>query len=247
MMAMNEAKAKEMVDYVFKDVFGRENPFTMGEFRRRFAFGIDLPGRVKDSLTGADTWLVSKGGGKVISADTAFERAKKGRWMSPQRQIRSMEDIKKYWKDINYMIGEKNLGSIEVAESDLTYSSSKVYRSYRTWQSQDIAFSNAISHSRYLVASFDNAACTSGIRMFHCTFCSSGFAINWSKKVSKSMFVNGCTDLHECLFCSNIASKRYCVANMQFAKERYLEIKNTVVDWVVENFGKGRGQDLLTV
>jgi hypothetical protein len=245
-MNMNEDKAKAIVDYVFKDVFSRDNPFSMEEFRKRFAFDIDLPKKTKDVLSGNDTWLVSKKYDRVISAETAFARSKKEGWMLPQRQIRSMDDIKKYWDGINYKMGDKNLGSTEVEESDLTYSSTNIYRSYRSWQSQDVVFSSAISHSKYIVAGLDDAACTSGIRMFHSTFCSSGFAVVWSKKVSKSMFVNGCIDLHECLFCSNIESKSYCVANMQFTKERYFEIKEMVIDWIVENFGKEGQQDLLT-
>lgn len=244
---MDGIKAKELVDYVFLDVFGRKNPFSLEEVMKRFAFDIDLPVKVKDVLTGEDTWLLSKKYDKVISSETAYAKTNKNGWMAPARSINSMDGIRKRWDTIDYKLGEKNLGSTNVAEADLSYSSSNVYRSYRTWQSQDVVFSNSISHSRYMVAGYDNAGCTSGIRMLHSTFCSSGFAVVWSKKVSKCMFVNGCIDLHECMFCSNIESKKYCVANMQFTKERYFEIKEMVVDWVLENFGKDGEQGILTV
>ncbi|VVB77283.1 Uncharacterised protein [uncultured archaeon] len=244
---MDETRAKKIIDYTFRDVFGKENPFTMGEFRKRFAYDIDLPKKAKDVMTGSDAWIVSKKRDRIISSATAFEKSKNNSWMLPSGRIESMSDIRKFWERIYYNIADRTLGSKDVSESDLTYDSSNIYGSYRTFQSQDIVFSHSTAHSRYVVASYDNAGCTSGIRMFYGTFCSSSFAVDWSKKVSKCMFVSGCVDLHECLFCSNIESKSYCVANMQFTKDKYLKIKDMVVEWVLENFGTDGGKDILSM
>ena len=39
---MDENKAKQITDYVFKDVFGVGNPFSLEEIRKRFASGPSL-------------------------------------------------------------------------------------------------------------------------------------------------------------------------------------------------------------
>lgn len=34
-------------------------------------------------------------------------------------------------------------------------------------------------------------------------------------------------------FCSHIANKKYCIANMQFEEEEYFEIKKTIISWIL--------------
>jgi hypothetical protein len=215
---MNEIKAKEIVDYTFKDIFGIDNPFSLKEIEERFAFDIDLPNKVKDSFTGKYTWARFDKHDKFVSKETMLELAKKNYWAKSKKQIKSMDDLIKYWSEIDYTIGERNNDSKEVSESDLIYESSNIFRSMRVYGSQNIIFSNDISNSKYIIAGFDDITCTSGIRVFYNIFCSSSFAVSWSKKISKCMFVTGSVDLHECMFCANLASKKYCIANMQFTK-----------------------------
>lgn len=52
--------------------------------------------------------------------------------------------------------------------------------------------------------------------------------------ISNSLFIQDSNSLHECMFCSHIANKRYCIANMQFEKEEYFAIKKQVIDWIVK-------------
>ena len=233
-MFMDETKAKGIVDFTFKDVLGVGNPFTLDEIGKKLAFDINLPKRFKDKMSGKYIWTTYNPGREdLVSTETVMEQSKKNFWARPKRPIRSIEDIKKYWKEVAYFQADKNMESTDVAESDRVYQSSGIFRSSRIYGCQNVVFSEDISRSKYIVAGYDTTASTSGIRMFQSTFCSSGYEILWSKKVSKSMFINGSLDLYECLFCSNIESKRYCVANMQFTKEEYFEIKKIVVDWII--------------
>lgn len=54
---------------------------------------------------------------------------------------------------------------------------------------------------------------------------------HFSEYVLASQRSGSCT---YCMFCSHIANKRYCIANMQFEKEEYFAIKKQVVDWIVK-------------
>lgn len=144
-----------------------------------------------------------------------------------------MKDLLRSWKEVNYITSEKYINSKDISESDGIYGSLQVYRSSSIFDSKNIAFCYKIFDGSYLVASRDSSSCSLGIRVKESIYCSSGFEISWSSKVSRCMFVHDCFDLYECLFCSHIRSRKYCIANMQFDKDEYFRIKKMVVDWIL--------------
>jgi hypothetical protein len=241
---MDEAKAKHIVDYVFRDVFGVDNDLSLDEVRERFAFDLELPQKAKGALTGEEVWTISENKDRVIGRKAFMGLMKNGEWMTERKPIGSMGDLLRLWDGINYSQGNRSEDSTEVAESDNVYHSSSVYRSTETLHSQNIVFSNNNFGCDYLVASSDNSKCTLGVRVRKSVLCSSGFEISASNRVSKSMYVRGSTDLFECIFCSQLRSKRYCIANMQFEKDEYLKLKGMIVEWTLKNFSAKLKADL---
>lgn len=231
---MDDAKAKKICDYVFKDVFGRENPFYLDEIKKRFAFDIPLPRKVKCALSGKDTWTLLGEGDKIASQQAIIDQFKKDEWAKKKRPIDSIKDIFKYWNEINYTTGEKYINSKNIVNSEGIYGSLDVYNSNSVFNSKNIVFCQNIDDCNYGVALRNNASCVLGIRTRESKNCSSGFEVSWSEKVSKCMYVHDCVDLYECLFCSHIRSRKYCITNMQFGKEEYFRIKKMVIDWVLE-------------
>ena len=55
------------------------------------------------------------------------------------------------------------------------------------------------------------------------------------KEIANSFFIQDCSDLHECMFCSHISSKRFCIANMQFTEKEYYEIKKLIIEWIINS------------
>lgn len=231
---MDANKAKQIADSIFKDIFGTENPFPLSQLKEKFAFDIPFAKKVKCSLSGKPTWSFSSEGELIASQEAIANQFKKDEWMRKKRPINSIEDALRYWQEINYITGEKYINSKEVAESDSVYNSAYVYQSVSIFDSKNIIFSYKIFDSNYLLASRDNSSCTFGIRVKESIYCSSSFEVSWSAKISRSMFIHDCFDLYECLFCSHIRSKRYCVANMPFEKEEYFKIKKMVIEWVMK-------------
>lgn len=131
-------------------------------------------------------------------------------------------------------LSKKAKYSKEVAESDGIYNSAAVFQSVSVFDSKNIVYSYKIFDCNYMLASRDNSACTLGVRIKESVYCSSCFEVSWSNKVSRSMFIHDSFDLYECLFCSHLRSKKYCVANMQFEKEEYFRIKKLAIDWVLK-------------
>lgn len=232
---MDPNKVKNIVDYIFKDVFEVVNPYSLEKIREKFAFDIPRATKVKCTLSGEETWSFSAESEKITSQKAIAERFKKDEWMRKKQTINSIKDVLKYWQEINYITGEKYINSKDVAESDGVYNSAFVYQSVSVFDSKNILFSYKIFDCNYMMASRDNSSCTLGIRVKESIYCSSSFEISWSNKVSKSMFIHDCFDLYECLFCSHLRSKKYCIANMQFDKKEYLKIKKIVIDWVLGN------------
>lgn len=230
---MNTKIAKQIVDYAFKDVFQIDNPFSLEEFQKRFAIDIPKVSKVKCSMSGRETWAFASLGDKIASQAAIEERFGKDEWMQKNSPIKSLSDILKAWDKINYITSEKYINSSDVLASDGIYNSNNVYQSVSIFDSKNIAFSYKLFDSNYMLASRDNSSCTLGIRVKESIYCSSNFEVSWSNKVSKSMFIHDGYDLYECLFCSHIRSKKYCIANIQFEKEEYLRLKKEVIKWIL--------------
>lgn len=233
---MDEVQAEKIIDYVFKEVFGVDNPLIIEQAKEKFAYDIPLPQKVKCSLTGVDTWISFYKGEKIATIDAIAEQFNKNEWMREKRTVNSIEDTLSYWQEINYITAQKNINCKNVAQSDIIFGSSFVYRSNSVLDSKNIIFCYKVDDCNYMVASRDASSCTLGIRTKESIFCSSSFEVSWSSKVSKSMFIHDCYDLYECLFCSHLRSKRYCIANMQFGKEEYLKIKKTIIGWILNKY-----------
>lgn len=231
---MDVQNVKKISDYIFKDVFGVDNSFSLEELQKKFAIDIPSVQKIKCLLSKKDTWTFSATDEKIASQEAIAEQFKKDEWMKKKKSLDSMKDILNAWEEINYQTSEKYINSVDVAQSDGVYNSANVFHSVSIFDSKNIVFSYKIFDSNYMFASRDNSSCTLGIRMKESLFCSSGFEISWSNKVSKSMYIHDSFDLFECLFCSHIRTRKYCIANMQFEKEEYFKLKKKVVEWILK-------------
>lgn len=227
--------AKQIANYIFQEVFGIENPYPQDELQKKFAIDIPFTQKVTCALSKIDTWTISAKEEKIASQEAIEKRFKIDEWMRKRKTLSSIDDILQSWAEVNCITGEKYIDSQDVAFSDGIYNSSSVFQSVSIFDSKNIIFSYKIFDSNYLLASRDSSSCTLGIRMKENIFCSSGFEISWSNKVSKSMYIHDGFDLYECLFCSHLRTKKYCIANMQFEKEEYFRLKKEVVDWILND------------
>ncbi len=236
---MDEKTAKEIVNYAFKDIFGRDNPFSLDEIKERFAYGIELPRKVKDSMTGGDAWVVGNEDHKVINSTTFEELAKKDGWMKPKKEIKKLDDALKYWDDIAYFPVERLYkNATDCYGSDHVYASSQIYCSAKIEDSQKMVFCNHMINCKYQVASSYTYNSQTGLRNIDSNYSSANFAVVWCTKAAKCMYLSSCIDTYECILCANLVSKKYCIANMQFTKEEYMPIKEALIDWTIKNYDK---------
>lgn len=234
---MNQAQTQEILDKIVGRVFGFKNPFTLEQFMQRYAFDVKLPSQVNDSTTSEETWAQSVNPTKFITMDNAAKGIEgKSDWLMPKKPLSSIEDILGAWNEVNYTTTERHVDSLGVSECDNIYNSENVYRSQDVHASKNILFCDGIMmNGEFLAACQRSNSSSFSIRLEDSKDCSNSFSVSWSGKISNSMFIHDCFDLFECLFCSHIASKKFCIANIQFEEAEYRKLKDIIVRWILTN------------
>jgi hypothetical protein len=228
---MNPQVAKEILDKIIGQIFGYQNPLSLEQFMQKYAFDIRLPVQVTDSTTGQPTWAQSANPTRFITMDNAHKNLGDG--MLPKRPLGSIEDVLAAWGQINLTATERQIESLNLAESDNIYNSDTVYRSLDVTRSKNVLFCDGIQDSEFVAACTRSNTMTFCARIEDSKECSNSFSVSWSGKIVNSMFVHDSYDLYECLFCSHINSKKFCIANMQFEEAEYRQLKELVVRWVL--------------
>jgi hypothetical protein len=230
---MNAAKAKEILDKVVAQVFGYQNPFSLEQAMQKFAFDRRLPQQVYDSTTNQPTWAISPNPSKYMSIDNIVKRNESGDWERPKRALNTIDDILAAWSETNFVATERQVNSVNVAESDDITNSENVYRSFDIRNCKNILFTEGCQNSEFIVGGFAFGGCSFCIRVEESGDISNSFSVNWSNKVSNSFFMQGCNDCMDCMFCSHVSGKRFCIANMQFDEAEYNKLKTEVIKWIL--------------
>jgi hypothetical protein len=229
---MNDDAAKLILDKIVGQVFGYKNNFTLDQFISKFAFDIRLPQQVYDVSTNEPTWASSVNPTKFIKFENTHKKPE-DYYIRPKRPINSIQDILGYWNETNETSTERYLDSLNVSESDDVRHSENVYRSQNVESSKNILFTDGAYNSEFLAASQRSQASTFCIRLEDSGECANSFSVSWSNNVSNSIFVQDCSNMQDCMFCSHMNSRQFYIANMPFEKEEYIKIRDMVVRWVL--------------
>lgn len=232
---MNDNKALDIVNKIFRNIFDDDNNYTLDVLLEKFAFDVKLPKQVNDSITNEITWADAINSGRFITNKNMEKRDETQGWMLPKREINNLQELIDIWKTINLTTTERVYDSINVIKSDTIYRCENVYRSSDCSDSKNIIFCDSCGDSEFLLASQRSSVCNFCIRTDDSTNCSNSYNVICSNKISNSLFIQDCFDLYECMFCSHIASKRFCIANMQFDEDEYYEIKKAIVRWILRS------------
>lgn len=232
---MTTTEAQKMLDKIFGQIFGFQNPYSLEQFLQKHAFDVRLPLQVFDSTTGEETWAQSANPSKFVRFENTINNPNLvgNDWMLPKQSINSMEDILAIWNQINYTATERTIDSVNVHESDNIYESENVFRAQDISGSNNILFSDGVTKSEFVAASQRSSSLSYCIRTEDSKESSNSFAVSWSSRVQNSMFIHDARDLYECLFCSHLSSRKYCIANMQYEEKEYFRIKKMVIEWIL--------------
>ncbi len=232
---MNDTIALDIVNKIFHHVFEKDNKYSLEILLEKLAFDIKLPKQVNDSTTNEITWADSINSGKYITNSNMQKRDSTIGWMLDRREFNNLQELIEIWNSINLTTTERVYDSINVIKSDTIYRCENVYQCTGCSDSKNIIYCDSCGNSEYILASQRSGTCNFCIRTDDSKNCSNSYNIICSNKVSNSLFIQDCFNLYECMFCSHIANKRFCIANMQFEEEEYYEIKGSIVDWILNS------------
>ncbi|MDE5540050.1 MAG: hypothetical protein K2J20_06150 [Bacilli bacterium] len=232
---MNDNKAKEIVDKIFKEIFGEDNPYSIDDIRDKFAFDIRIPIEVRDTTTNEITYTSCINAKSFIKNENMEKRDATEGWMIPKVQVKNLQDILNIWNSINYTTTERIYDSDNVFGSDPIYRSNNVYRSTDCGDSSNLIFCDGIQQSSYVIASQRSVNLNYCLRVDDSNTCTNSYNVICSAKISNSLFIQDCSNLYECIFCSHISNKEYCIANMQFSEEEYFYLKGEIIKWILSS------------
>lgn len=233
---MNEKQCQNTINEIFMEIFGQKCSVNIEELLSECAFDIKLPNKVIDAVTSDETWASSINSNKYISQINMKKYDEYKGWMRNKKEINSIDDIIKNWDRINYTTTERVYDSINVSKSDTIYNCENIYRSQDCRNCKNVIFTDGCANSEYIIGCQRSSNCNYSIRVSDSNGCSSSYNVICSAKISNSFFIQDANSLHECMFCSHISNRRYCIANMQFDKEEYMAIKKEVIKWMLLQF-----------
>lgn len=232
---MNDLEAERVVNKIMNAVFKKDNSLTLEELKEKYAFDIKLPYPVKDSITSTITWASSPNSKKYITNKNMEIKEVKEGWMLPKKDIHNLNDLLEIWNSINFTTTERVYDSINISKSDTIYNCENLYHCNDCRELKNSIYCDSCGNSEYLLASQRSTSSFFSIRVDDSKDCSNSYNVICSSKIRNSLFIQDCYDLTECIFCSHISSKRYCIANMQFEEEEYFEIKKQIIEWIINS------------
>lgn len=227
---MNDKLAIDIINKIFKTIFEEANNYSLDEILEKFAFDLKLPKQVSDSTTNEITWADSINSGKFITLTNMELKDKTTGWMLPKTEINNLQELIDIWHTVNLTTTERVYDSINVIKSDTIYRCENIYRSTNCSDSKNLVYCDSCGSCEYLLASQRSGSSAFCIRCDDSKDCSNSYNVICSSKISNSLFIQDCFNLYECMFCSHIANKRYCIANMQFNEDEYFTIKKLLLN-----------------
>lgn len=232
---MKEENVEKEINLIFKNVFGKDNPYTLEEIRNQFAFDIRLPLEVHDSTTGEVTYASTANSTRFITNKNMMNRDDDKGWMLPKKQVTHLKELLDMWDSINLTTTERVYNSNNVSKSDPIYNSNNVYYCTDCSKVNYAFFSDGVSNSDHALASQRSTTINYSIRVDDSNTVTNSYNVICSSNISNSYFIQDCSDLFECIFCSHISNKEYCISNMQFTKEEYYFLKDKIIEWILTN------------
>lgn len=232
---MNEDKTNEIINKIFLNIFDQENHFSLKELKEKFAFDISLPRQVIDVTSNEITWTDSLNNTNFITNKNMLKHDQEQGWMLPKKNISNLSELLTIWQTINLTTTERVYDSINVVKSDTIYNCENIYQSTDCRFSNNLIFCDSCGNSSFLMASKRSNTCNFSIRCDDSKNCNNCYNIICSNQISNSFFIQDCSNLYECMFCSHIASKKFCIANMQFSESEYYIIKKQIMSWIINS------------
>lgn len=229
---MDEKYANQIINKCLSTIFNQKVSFSNDIVLSNFAFDIRLPKKVFDSITGQETWTSNINSNNFITQFNMENYDKENSWSLPKKQLKNLKEIINTWKKINYTTTERQYDCINVTQCDPIYKCENAFRCTDCRNSKNIVFCDGCGSCEFCIACQRSSTCNFCLRVDDSGNCTNSYNVICSNSISNSFFIQDCSKLHECVFCSHISNKKFCIANMQFDEKEYFFYKKYVINWI---------------
>ncbi len=199
-------------------------------FKKLFAQDILLPDRYTAQKGTGDIYCTPDYGYKhFISQEEIQKIVDVNNYVEPTTPLSSLSEVLTKMQNLAFFRGSKSINSDVVEESDNIYSSNYVLSSACLYSSQKMIYCYNMTASEYMLASKNSKESGFGIRIIDSGSITGSFDVSFSAKSAHSYFCHNCFDVRDCMFCFHLASKQYCIANMQYSQEDYEKLKKQIL------------------
>ncbi|MBX7138851.1 MAG: hypothetical protein K1X83_12820 [Oligoflexia bacterium] len=224
----------ELLNSIWRMIFpGQQLDLSISEFEAAYCADLPLP-LFTNSLWNTSAIAVSKPYGHAVSQSELEERSEELQDTPGASGMPLPELLNRAFGNLVFS-GDNHYNCEAVLRSDNIFKSREVYGSRSIHDSQKVIFSaNSIGLD-------SAAACDSSgysqfvIRAIDSINCSRCLDIYQSGRCSGCLFVSNCYDVHDCILCTNLRSKRFCIGNMQFSEEEYRDLRPQIEAALVFN------------
>lgn len=113
-----------------------------------------------------------------------------------------------------------------------------VKNSFDPFTTKNSAYNFGTMDSEALFGVYRTINSSFSIHCYQCSFMQRCFEMDCAKSCSDSMFCHNVESLSNCLFCFNVKSKRYAVGNVEIGKEKYLSLKQQLMERILPELEK---------
>ena len=200
---MNADEAKKILDKVVGQVFGYQNTLSLEQAIEKFAFDVRLPQQVYDSTDNSLTWAASTNPTRFVSMENARNNeASASEGLYAKQPINNLQELLEKWNAINYTTTEREIDSLNIAESDDIIKSENVFRSSGIQRSKNVLFSEDVHDSEFIVGGQRAGSNNFCIRIQDSGECSDSFEVSWSSRITNCMFIHDASDMQDSMFCT---------------------------------------------
>ncbi|MBU0532340.1 hypothetical protein KKB44_02495 [Candidatus Micrarchaeota archaeon] len=181
----------------------------------------------------------------IVTIEEAYGTLGKKQISQQELESLSFSNAKKVLSKIstttpNTIYGE----SSKMKDCTFYYSSHSCYKTCGGNRSKGCVCSFWPRASDYAIGCYYAFSCQFCLKCYNSNSLTRCFEVSDSNKCSDCYFCHNCENLVDCMFCFNAKNLRYAIANVPLGPKKYQEIKEMILDEIVEELEKTKNLKL---
>ncbi|MEM2138036.1 MAG: hypothetical protein QW568_03020 [Candidatus Anstonellaceae archaeon] len=151
----------------------------------------------------------------------------------PEAESLSLQNAARVLSKIAYFCPQWQTGKLQNnIDSPLSIDAVDCYGGILNMQSKYMAFSYSGRNSDYVFGCREPRESSFCINSHFSTKCTRCFEIDHCANCSGVYFCHNCENVHDSMFCFNVKNKKYAIGNVEVGREKFLEAKKILLDYV---------------